>query len=360
MTLDAGGTHFVFSAIQGNQEIIQPIVQKTEIKSLDLCLKSIFQGFDQVLNQLPNKPVAISFAFPGPADYAQGIIGDLPNLACFKGGVPLGSILEQRFQIPVFINNDGDLFTYGEAICGFLPKINHRLAESGNPKQYRHLFGVTLGTGFGAGFVIDKKIYTGENSAAAEIWVMRNHFHPNTFVEEGVSIRAVRRVYAESAKISFEDSPMPKDIFEIAKGIQTGNQEAAIKTFHSLGRVVGHVLADIVAIIDGLIVIGGGLAGAYEFFMPSLISEMNQPLFTLEGDLKGSSVLHTFNLTDSNESETFIHGKVKEIQIPSTEKKLLFNPMKYIGVGLTALGTNRAICIGAYTYALQYLDQMAS
>jgi glucokinase len=65
--------------------------------------------------------VAISFAFPGPSDYPRGIIGDLGNLPCFRGGVALGPMLEDTFEIPVFINNDGDLFAYGEAIGGFLP-----------------------------------------------------------------------------------------------------------------------------------------------------------------------------------------------------------------------------------------------
>ena len=95
--------------------------------------------------------MAISFAFPGPVDYPAGIVGDLGNLPGFRGGVALGPMLEDRFKLPVFINNDGDLFTYGEAICGFLPYVNERLKAAGSAKQYKNLFGVTLGTGFGAG-----------------------------------------------------------------------------------------------------------------------------------------------------------------------------------------------------------------
>ena len=49
------------------------------------------------------------------ADYAHGIIGDLPNFPGFRGGVALGPYLEHVFGIPVFINNDGNLFAYGEA-----------------------------------------------------------------------------------------------------------------------------------------------------------------------------------------------------------------------------------------------------
>ena len=56
---------------------------------------------------LNEPPVAISFAFPGPADYKRGIIGDLGNLPSLRGGIALGPMLEAEFGIPVFINNGG-------------------------------------------------------------------------------------------------------------------------------------------------------------------------------------------------------------------------------------------------------------
>ena len=155
MTLDAGGTNLKFSAIRGNRLLLEPIYVPTEADNLDRCLANIVKGFDQVREHCPEPPVAISFAFPGPADYPAGIIGDLPNLPAFRGGVALGPMLEDQFGIPVFINNDGDLFVYGEAIAGFLPYINDLLEKAGSPKRYKNLFGVTLGTGFGGGIVRD-------------------------------------------------------------------------------------------------------------------------------------------------------------------------------------------------------------
>ncbi len=88
----------------------------------------------QIRRQCHEPPVAISFAFPGPADYPAGIIGDLPNLPAFRGGVALGPMLEEKFGIPVFINNDGDLFVYGEAIAGFLPYVNGLLEAGRQPE----------------------------------------------------------------------------------------------------------------------------------------------------------------------------------------------------------------------------------
>ena len=60
-------------------------------------LATLVEGFMAVKSKLSEKPVAISFAFPGPADYPNGIIGDLPNLPAFRGGVALGPFLENRF-----------------------------------------------------------------------------------------------------------------------------------------------------------------------------------------------------------------------------------------------------------------------
>jgi len=112
MTLDAGGTNFVFSALQYGKEIIAPIVLASNSFDLDKCLKAIISGFKEVQKELlPESPVAISFAFPGPADYGNGIIGDLPNFKSFRGGIALGPMLENIFNLPTFINNDGDLFT---------------------------------------------------------------------------------------------------------------------------------------------------------------------------------------------------------------------------------------------------------
>lgn len=63
------------------------------------------------------RSAAISFAFPGPADYPNGIIGGwLPNFPSFRDGVALGPFLQEKFGVPVFINNDGDLFAYAFAL----------------------------------------------------------------------------------------------------------------------------------------------------------------------------------------------------------------------------------------------------
>ena len=148
LTLDAGGTNFVFSAIQGNNEMISPISLPAVSDNLDECLEVLVKGFDRVIAAISVPPVAISFAFPGPADYKNGIIGDLPNFPSFRGGVALGPLLKHKYGIPVFIENDGNLFAYGEALSGALPMINRELSLAGCSREYKNLIGITLGTGF--------------------------------------------------------------------------------------------------------------------------------------------------------------------------------------------------------------------
>ena len=69
ITLDAGGTNFVFSAMRGCKFIVDPVTYPSGSHDLDLCLSTMVKGFEEVISKLDERPVAISFAFPGPADY---------------------------------------------------------------------------------------------------------------------------------------------------------------------------------------------------------------------------------------------------------------------------------------------------
>ncbi len=94
LTLDAGGTNMVFAAMKGGEYVGEPLSLASNASELDACLNTIVAGFYMVKENLAkadeNEPVAISFAFPGPADYPNGIIGGyLPNFPSFRDGVAL-------------------------------------------------------------------------------------------------------------------------------------------------------------------------------------------------------------------------------------------------------------------------------
>lgn len=357
LTLDAGGTNFVFSALQGIKEVATSIRLPAYADDLEKSLDSMFQGFSQVIDQLNTRPSAISFAFPGPADYPNGIIDNLSNLSAYYGGVALGPFLENKFQIPVFINNDGNLFVYGEAMAGFLSKVNQMLKDSDSPKQFNKLFGITLGTGFGGGLVADGKLYIGDNTAASEIWITRNKRHPKCFAEEGVSIRAVKGSYARIAGIDDSQAPEPKDIYEIGLGRQEGNRDAALRAFAEMGECIGDALANAIALTDSLVVIGGGLSNAYPLFIESILKEMNGTIESHSGRKLPRIIQKCFDLEDAQGKQQFIEGKVKEIRVPGMQKTVKFDSLKRIGIGRAVMDTSRAVAVGAYAYAIYKLEE---
>jgi len=356
LTLDAGGTHFAFSAVRGGEPLGQAVTLPSRGDDLEACLDTLVAGFAAVRDGAGEAAVAISFAFPGPADYPGGIIGDLGNLPAFRGGVALGPMLEERFGLPVFINNDGDLFAYGEALAGLLPEVNAALAAAGSPKRYRNLLGVTLGTGFGAGLVSGGRLYLGDNAAGAEIWLLRNKLDRECFVEEGVSIRAVRRTYAQGAGIPFEEAPEPRELFEIAEGRRPGDSAAAREAFRRMGEVAGDALADAVTLLDAPVVIGGGLAGAATLFLPALVAEMNGTLRGVSGGEVRRMEVAAFNLEEPAERARFLAGEATTVAVPRSGRRVPYDPFKRIGVGVSRLGTSRAVSLGAYAFALAALD----
>ena len=337
MTLDAGGTNFVFSAIRGGKEIAGPVHRTAVTDDIQKCLETIKDGFVEIRQTLSEEPAAISFAFPEPADYENGIIGDLPNFPCFRGGVHLGDYLREAFGVPVFINNDGNLYAYGEALCGFLPEINAKLEAAGQ-KGFRNLLGITFGTGFGAGVVIDKVLLKGDNGCGGDVWLMRNYKYQDMIAEEGVGKRAVGRVYRELTG-STEDLT-PKDVFDIAEGLREGDAEAAKASFRELGQTAGNAIISALNIVDGLVVIGGGVSAAAKYIMPGIMDSMRKDIGTFAGDRFPCLQMKPYNLEDPNEMDAFITDEGKKT-----------------GVAITRIGASQAIAAGAFAYALMQLDK---
>jgi glucokinase len=96
----------------------------------------------------------IGIAVPGVVDPAAGNIVTTPNMNL--SGVALGSLLQKKFHVPVFLENDVNLGVLGEAWLGAA-----RGAESA--------IGIFVGTGIGGGIVIDGQLVTGYRNGAAEI-----------------------------------------------------------------------------------------------------------------------------------------------------------------------------------------------
>ena len=196
----------------------------------------------------------------------------------------------------------------------------------------------------------------GDNSAGGEIWCSRNCLYPNTIAEDSVSIRAVRRVYAREANIAFEEAPQPFDIFKIAQGEQQGHKEAALKAWDELTTVLADVLGNGLRFTDGLVVIGGGLSGAWPVFMPMLIHKMNEP-YNVNGNVIPRMETEVFNLMDAQDMKRFTEKSGKMVKVPFSDQEVWYDPSKRVGVGVTALGTSSAVAVGAYAFAMEQLKK---
>jgi glucokinase len=356
MTLDAGGTNFVFSALRGNRAVVDSFALPSSADNLERSLQTLLDGFHRVQEQIDGTAAAISFAFPAPADYFNGIIVGPRNLPAYRD-VALGPMLEDHFSLPTFINNDGDLFAYGEAAAGFLPYVNGMLEKAGSPKRFRNLLGVTLGTGLGGGIVRDGELFTGDNSVAGEMWLLRHKLERNQNAEEGAAIRAVRRVYAAEAGLAADQAPEPKDIYEIAEGRAEGNRAAAQRAFARMGEVAGDGISQAVTLLDCLVVVGGGIAGAHRQFLPALVDEMNSNYTAPNGESFRRLIPRAFNLEDPAQCQEFLKGETKELKVPRSGRVVRFDGLQRTGVGISRLGTSEATAIGAYAFALSRLDQ---
>ncbi len=355
-TLDAGGTNLAFAAMQAAKLLGKSFVISAKSDNLPDFLNKLVEGFSH-LQKLYGQPQAISFAFPGPADYPKGIIGDLENLPIFRGGVPLSDFLKQYFQCPVFINNDGDLFTLGEAIGGFLPYINHTITQKGNRSPFRSLMGITLGTGLGGGIVYHGQLLEGENSASGEINRMGNPFLTNTSMEDSLSIRAIKRHYAQATQLAMSDSPEPYEIYKIATGETPGNKNAALASFTTFGKALAEVLANMISMFDAPVVIGGGLSGAYSLFLDTAITTLQKQFVSIDDKHPFSRLeVDVYNAHNTASLDTFLQSQTVALHLEGLTTPIMYQPHKAVVVGISQLGTEQAVALGAYAYAIEQIS----
>ena len=164
-------------------------------------------------------------------------------------------------------------------------------------------------------------------------------------------------VKVETTKILKQHNLEPKDMFDIAEGTREGNREAVLKTFEDYGEIAGDAMATAATLIDGLIVIGGGITAARKYIMPALLKEMRGQLQRMNGETISRLQFKVYDLDDFNEFVEFAKGGSRELKIYGTDKSVVYDPMKRIGITISKLGASRAISLGAYAFALQQIDR---
>ena len=344
-----------FSAWQSGKEVSQSVHMNTSPHSVGETLQSIKNGFETVISSCSKMPAAISMGFPGPCDYKLGIVGNLPNFPDFNGELALGPYLEEKFKLPVIIENDGNLFTLGEYSQGYLPYVNGMLESHGNPKRYKNLIGVTIGTGFGCGIVINGTILSGDNNSGGEIWNTASSLHPGECAEAYVGGRYLSMIYNGLAGNPVDKNVEPVDLYAIACNNESENKHIARQAFSIMGAAIGDAIANCLSIIDGLVVIGGGIAAAYDLFIDAALRELNGSLNHKNG-IEVRRIAHPcYNFDHVESRKLFLADEHKEINIPGSSKNIRIKTNHNTAVGRSRLDTSKAICLGAFLKAEELL-----
>lgn len=105
------------------------------------------------------EPKAVSVSVGGPLDIECGILYTPPHLAAW-GEAPLKAQLENIFDLPVCVEHDGNAGALAEFTFG---------AGRGS----RNMVFLTMGTGLGAGLIVNGQIYHGSSDMAGEVGHMR-------------------------------------------------------------------------------------------------------------------------------------------------------------------------------------------
>lgn len=185
----------------------------------------------------------IGIGVPSVVDAARGIVYNVTGIPSWQE-VHLKELLEAHFGIPVHVNNDCNCFAMG--VCRY-----------GEARGFRDVVCVALGTGVGAGLVVDGKLYCGHNTGAGEIG----------------SIPYLDRDYEYycSSRFFVGRGTTGKEAFERAVA---GDPEA-LKLWEEFGRHIGRLVMLILYAYDPeAIVFGGSISHAFDFFSEAMHAEL--------------------------------------------------------------------------------------
>lgn len=235
--VDLGATKTKVGVIRDSAIIDELEFPTSSQGSQEQIISELISGIEKLAN---GDFLGIGIGVPGLVDEEKGIIYDLCNIPSWKE-VHLKNHLEGHFQKPVRITNDANAFALGEKMFG-----------QGGP--YKNMVGITLGSGFGTGIIIDHKLYSGSYSSAGELG---NLPYLDKTIEDYCS-----------GKYFFNEHGIKGD--EVAKLAEKGDVEA-YKIFDEYGHHLGNTIKLIMNILSPeAIFLGGSVSKSYRFYKESL------------------------------------------------------------------------------------------
>lgn len=242
--IDIGGTNLRAAVLDENYKLLDKFKIENEVEkgpeyNIDKLIVGINgRGWDK-------KITAIGVGCPGPLDINTGTILVTPNLRTWEN-FKLKKYLEDKFKLPVVVNNDANVAGYSEAMVG---------AGKGAESMYY----MTLSTGVGGGFIYKGEIVSGFNSIAAEIGNMiinedtYKHYNMNYGGVEGqCSGVSIARI---SSDILGKELTT-KDVFEGAKKGDKQLQQVLSNWVINVAKAIANI---IVTVDPQVIVLGGSV-----------------------------------------------------------------------------------------------------
>jgi len=257
VAIDLGATNLKVAILNSSYRIICKKFYPTQTCRNKLQLiDKICAAIYEILNEKKinkNKILGIGIGVPGPIDYSKGKVHFFPNIPGWRD-VGLKAILEKRIKLPVFIDNDANLMCLAETRIGAAKKSKNAIC-------------LTLGTGVGAGIIINRNLYRGSSFAAGEIGHMPlNERGPRcscggrACLERYIGNKEIK----ERARKVFRRDVSLEELSSLAK---KGNRKA-IQLWYNVGTQLGIALAGLANVLNpDCIVLGGGVAkaGSYLF-----------------------------------------------------------------------------------------------
>ncbi len=235
--IDLGATNIRAGIVNGST--IQNILSK-RIKrygSEDDVLADFYSLIDQLIDR---DIAAIGIGVPSVVDLKKGIVYDVQHIPSWKE-VHLKEILESKYQLPVFVNNDANCFALGEYYFG-----------KGAGKS--DMIGLTIGTGLGAGVIANNHLLAGPNCGVGEFGMVDYLDHNYEYYASGQYFMNVYQLEGEQ-------------VFEQAKA---GDLQAR-KYYAEMGTHLGNAIKLMMYSFDvSYIVMGGSVRYAYPFFQKNM------------------------------------------------------------------------------------------
>ena len=197
----------------------------------------------------------VGIGLPGPMDADARVARVCINLPGWEE-VPLAAWLEPRLKRKVTLANDGNCALVGEAWKGAAVGCSDVVL-------------LTLGTGVGGGVMLGGKLFTGHNGAAAEPGLI-------TLFPEGPDCNSGNRGSLEQyASITGLGRLSDAEPSSLAMAASRGDEQAKAQ-WERYGQLLGTGISSLVYMFTPqLVLLGGGLAGASEHFLPAVRREVN-------------------------------------------------------------------------------------